>query len=89
MFEMCVSQVALPSTLIIYKGEQHGFRTAANIGHARLSEYLFLLRNIRYNSPKTGGWFRADARRRSVATAEPGDYWKLRYQHMGLNFGFP
>lgn len=31
----------LPSALVIYKGEQHGFRKSENISHALLSEYYF------------------------------------------------
>lgn len=55
MFEMCVSK-SLPSTLIIYKGEQHGFRKAANIGHALLSEYFFFCQTFGIQPQKEGGF---------------------------------
>lgn len=40
MFEMCASK-SIPSSLVLYRGEQHGFRKAENMGHALLSEYFF------------------------------------------------
>ena len=40
MFEMCTSK-SIPSSLVLYRGEQHGFRKAENMGHALLSEYFF------------------------------------------------
>jgi dienelactone hydrolase len=40
MFEVLTAK-GLPSALIIYKGEQHGFRKSENIRHALLSEYNF------------------------------------------------
>jgi dipeptidyl aminopeptidase/acylaminoacyl peptidase len=40
MFEVLKAK-GLPSALIIYKGDQHGFRKSENIRHALLSEYNF------------------------------------------------
>jgi dipeptidyl aminopeptidase/acylaminoacyl peptidase len=40
MFQALKSK-GVPSSLVIYKGEQHGFRKSENIGHALLSEYFF------------------------------------------------
>jgi dienelactone hydrolase len=40
MFEVLTAK-GLPSALVIYKGEQHGFRKSENIRHALLSEYNF------------------------------------------------
>ena len=31
----------IPASLVIYKGEQHGFRKSANIEHSLISEYYF------------------------------------------------
>jgi len=40
MFEVLNAR-GFPSALVIYKGEQHGFRKSENISHALLSEYYF------------------------------------------------
>ncbi|GKZ01498.1 hypothetical protein MPSEU_001100400 [Mayamaea pseudoterrestris] len=40
MFEVLGAK-GLTTALVMYKGEQHGFRKAANIRHALLSEYVF------------------------------------------------
>ncbi|GAX12435.1 hypothetical protein FisN_2Hh267 [Fistulifera solaris] len=43
MFE-ALSTKNLPTTLVIYKGEQHGFRKPENVSHALSSEYYFFCR---------------------------------------------
>jgi dipeptidyl aminopeptidase/acylaminoacyl peptidase len=40
MFDALIAK-GIPSTLVMYKGEQHGFRKASNIRHALNSEYHF------------------------------------------------
>jgi dipeptidyl aminopeptidase/acylaminoacyl peptidase len=40
MFQALTSK-GLAAALVMYKGEQHGFRNAKNISHALLSEYFF------------------------------------------------
>jgi dipeptidyl aminopeptidase/acylaminoacyl peptidase len=45
MFKVLTSK-GLPSSLVIYKGEQHGFRKSENISHALLSEYYFFCKTF-------------------------------------------
>jgi dipeptidyl aminopeptidase/acylaminoacyl peptidase len=44
----------LPSTLILYKGEQHGFRQSNHISHALLSEYSFFCQTFGFELQQEG-----------------------------------
>lgn len=45
----------IPTTLVLYKGEQHGFRMSCNIRHALNSEYSFFCKILGYEAQTEDG----------------------------------
>lgn len=45
----------IPTTLVLYKGEQHGFRMSYNIRHALNSEYSFFCKILGYEAQTEDG----------------------------------
>lgn len=55
MFEVLTSK-GLPSALVIYKGEQHGFRKSDNVTHSLLSEYYFFSQSFGFEPQQEGNF---------------------------------